>query len=192
MGAVRSFFIGWVRTAPIFLFWRALMKRYSRHLAHAAILAALYAVLTHFQNILLPGSATWAIQLRLSEALCVLAFFSPAAPMGLAVGCLIFNLTFAAALPLDFLVGALATYLAGKAMWLTRNLTVKGIPLAGLAMPALFNAFLVGWELTVYIGGGFWINAVYVAIGEAAVLLSVGLLLHRAMKKRGLDRILFE
>ena len=168
------------------------MKKHARHLAHAAILAALYAVLTHFQNILLPGSATWAIQLRLSEALCVLAFFTPAAPMGLAVGCLIFNLTFAAALPMDFLVGTLATYLAGKAMWLTRKVTVKGIPLAGLMMPALFNGLLVGWELTVYIGGGFRVNAVYVAIGEAAVLLSVGLLLYRAMKKRGLDRRLFE
>ena len=180
------------RIAPIFLFWSDLMKKYSRHLAHAAILAALYAVLTHFQNILLPGSATWAIQLRLSEALCVLAFFTPAAPLGLAVGCLLFNLTFAAALPLDFLIGTVATYLAGKAMWLTRKITLQGIPLLGLLMPALFNAVLVGGELALYIGGGFWWNALYVAIGEAAVLLTLGTLLYCAMKKRGLDRILFE
>ena len=168
------------------------MQKHARKLAHAAIIAALYAVLTHFQNILLPGSATWAIQLRLSEALCVLAFFSPAAPLGLAVGCLIFNITFAAALPLDFLVGTLASYLAGKAMWLTRTVTVKGYPLPGMLMPALFNALLVGWELTAYIGGGFWMNAVYVAIGEAAVLLSLGTALYYAMKNRGLDRRLFE
>jgi len=168
------------------------MQKHARHLAHAAVLAALYAVLTHFQNILLPGSATWAIQLRMSEALCILAFFTPAAPLGLAVGCLIFNLTFAAALPLDFLVGTLATYLAGKAMRLTRKICVKGYPLIGMLMPALFNAFLVGWELTVYIGGGFWINAVYVVIGEVAVLLVPGTVLYYAMKKRGLDRRLFE
>ena len=167
------------------------MKKRTRFLVHAAIIAALYAVLTHFQNVLLPGSATWAIQMRLSEALCILAFFTPAAPMGLAVGCLIFNLTFAAALPLDFLVGTLATYLAGKAMWATRNIAVRKYPLPGLLMPALFNALLVGWELTVYIGGGFWLNALYVAIGEAAVLLVPGAALYFAMRKRDLDRRLF-
>ena len=167
------------------------MKKRTRFVAHAAIIAALYAVLTHFQNILLPGSATWAIQLRMSEALCVLAFFTPAAAMGLGVGCLIFNLTFAAALPLDFLVGTLASYLAAKGMWLTRNITVKGYPLPGMLMPALTNAFLVGWELTVYIGGGFWLNAIYVAIGEAIVLLTGGTVLYCVMKKRKLDTRLF-
>jgi len=167
------------------------MRKHTRFLAHAAIIAALYAVLTHFQNILLPGSATWAIQLRLSEALCVLAFFTPAAAMGLAVGCLIFNLTFAAALPLDFLVGTIATYLAAKIMWHTRKITVKGYPLPGMLMPALFNALLVGWELSLYIGGGFWINALYVAIGEAVVLLTAGTLLYYAMKRRNLDTRLF-
>ena len=144
------------------------MRNHSRFLAHAAVLAALYAVLTHFQNILLPGSATWAIQMRLSEALCVLAFFTPAAAMGLAVGCLVFNLTYSAALPLDWLVGSLATYLAAWSMHRLRNR-----PFVGMLMPALFNAILVGWELTVYIGGGFWLNALFVAIGEAAVLLSL-------------------
>ena len=167
------------------------MKRHARRLAHAAIIAALYAVMTHFQNILLPGSATWAIQMRLSEALNILAFFTPAAPFGLAVGCLLFNLTFAAALPLDFAVGPLATYLAGKAMWYGRNLTVRGYPLVGMMMPALFNAILVGAELTMYIGSPLRINALYVAIGEAAVMVSLGTILYYAMKNRGLDRRLF-
>ena len=167
------------------------MKKHTHHLAHAAIIAALYAVLTHFQNILLPGSASWAIQMRMSETMCILAFFTPAAAMGLSVGCLIFNLTFAAALPLDFLVGSLATYLAAKGMWLTRNVTVKGYPLFGMLMPALTNAILVGWELTVYIGGGFWVNALYVAMGEAIVLLTLGTLLYYAMKKRNLHTRLF-
>ncbi len=165
------------------------MKKHTRHLAHAAIIAALYAVLTHLQNVLLPGSATWAIQMRMSEALCVLAFFTPAAAAGLSIGCLIFNLTFAAALPLDFLIGTLATYLASKGMWLTRKW--GRFPLVGFLMPALTNALLVGWELTVYIGGGFWINALYVAIGEAAVLLTLGSALYFTMKKRKLDQRLF-
>ena len=167
------------------------MKKHTRHLAHAAIIAALYAVLTHFQNILLPGSATWAIQMRMSEALCVLAFFTPAAIPGLSVGCLLFNLTFSAALPLDALVGTLATYLAAQGMWLTRNVKVGSYPLLGMLMPAITNAFLVGWELTVYIGGAFWLNAVYVAIGEAAVLLIPGTALYYAMRSRKLDARLF-
>ena len=167
------------------------MTKRAKNLAHGAIIAALYVVLTHFQNILLPNSASFAIQMRLSEALCILAFFTPAARMGLAIGCLLFNLTFAGALPLDFAVGSLATYLAAWGMWLTRNRKVKNIPVLGLAMPAIANGLLVGWELSVYIGGGFRINAVYVAIGEAAVLYTVGLALYWAMKKRKLDTILF-
>ena len=159
----------------------------TRYLTQAAIIAALYAVLTHMQNLLLPGSATWAIQMRMSEALCVLAFFTPAAIPGLTLGCLVFNLTFAAALPLDFVIGSAATFLAALGMWKTRRVTIKGIPLLGLLLPALANAVLVGWELTVYIGGGFLLNAVYVAIGEAAVLLTLGSALYYAIKKRRLE-----
>ena len=168
------------------------MTRYTRRLSHAAIIAALYVVLTHLQNMILPGSATWAIQFRASEALCVLAFFTPFAVYGLAVGCLVFNITYAGALPLDFLVGSLATLTAAWWMWRSRNLKIFGYPLAGMLMPALTNAILVGWELTVYIGGGFWINALYVAIGEAAVLLTLGTALYYAMKKRKLDIKLFK
>ena len=151
----------------------------------------MHRVLTHLQNLILPGSATWAIQLRLSEALCVLAFFTPAAIGGLSVGCLLFNLTFSAALPTDFLVGTLATALAGWTMWLTRRITVKKLPMLGLFMPALWNALLVGWELTVYIGGSFHVNALYVAIGEAVVLLLPGSALYIALKRRNLDSRLF-
>ena len=167
------------------------MRSKVRNLIHAAIFAALYVVLTNWQNFILPGSATWAIQMRISEALGVLAFFTPAAASGLAVGCLIFNLNYAAALPLDFLVGPLATWLACWIMWKTRNLRYRNLPVLGLLMPALTTAILVGWELTVYIGGGFWLNALYVAIGEATVLLIPGSILYLAMKKRGLDRKLF-
>lgn len=167
------------------------MNKNIRFLARAALIAALYAVLTHLQNILLPGSATWAIQFRASEAMCVLALFTPAAIPGLGIGCLVFNLTFAAALPLDFLVGSLASAGAAAAMWYTRKLTVKGFPLPGFCMPALFNAVLVGWELAVYIGGGFWLNALYVAIGELLVLLTAGTALYYAMKARHLDIRLF-
>lgn len=167
------------------------MNKKVRFLTHAALLAALYVALTYLQNFLLPGSASWAIQFRASEALCVLAFFTPAAIPGLTIGCLLFNISFAGALPLDFLVGSLASFLAAGSMWLTRKTCVKGYPLPGMLMPALFNALLVGWELSVYIGGGFFINALYVAIGEAAVLLTLGTALYYAIKARHLDTRLF-
>ena len=167
------------------------MPNRARRLAHSAIIAALYAVLTHMQNILLPGSATWAIQLRLSEILCVLAFFTPAAISGLTAGCLIFNLTYASALPLDWVVGSLATFTAAWAMHRLRRVRLFGLPIPGLLMPALTNAVLVGFELTIYIGGAFWLNALYVAIGEAAVLLTLGSVLYLAIKKRHLDIRLF-
>ena len=168
------------------------MKNRSRQIAHAAIIAALYAVLTHMQNLILPGSATWAIQMRLSEALAVLAFFTPAAIPGLTLGCLLFNITFSAALPLDFLVGSLATYLAAQGMWLTRKIRIRNIPLLGLTMPALTNAILVGLELSIYIGGGFAINALYVALGELAVLLTLGTALYLTIRNRNLSAVLFK
>ena len=169
------------------------MRRRShiRYWTHAAIIAALYTVLTHLQNIILPNSASMAIQCRLSEALCVLALFTPAAIPGLAVGCLVFNLTFAAALPLDFLAGTAATVLAAITMWKLRSVTVAGYPLPAMTMPAFFNALLVGWELTVYIGGGFWFNAFCVALGEVIVLFLFGTALYYTMKRRHLDTILF-
>jgi len=110
----------------------------------------------------------------------------------LTVGCLLFNLSYAAALPLDPVVGPIATGFATASMYFLRNVTLKGFPLPALLMPALFNALLVGWELSVYIGGGFWLNALYVAIGEAAVLLTLGTLLYCAMKAKNLDKRLFD
>ena len=167
------------------------MNKRVRNIVYAAVIAALYVVLTNLQNILLPGSATWAIQFRASEALCVLALFTPAAIPGVTVGCFLFNVNYSQALPLDILVGSLATFLACGAMYLTRNVKIKGLPALAMVMPALFNAVLVGWELTVYIGGGFWINALYVAIGELAVLFTLGSLLYVAIRRRGLDKRLF-
>lgn len=166
------------------------MRKQTKFLTQSAILAALYTALTYFQNFLLPGSASWAIQFRASEALCVLALFTPSAIPGLTIGCLLFNLSFAGALPLDPILGTAATLLATGSMYLTRNITVKGYPLLALLMPALFNALLVGWELTLYFGGGFWLNAFYVALGELGVLLTLGTLLFYTIKNRRLERYL--
>ena len=168
MGALRSFFIA--------------MNYKSKYITTGALIGAMYVALCYLQNALIPGSASWAIQFRAAEALCVLASFTPAAIPGLTVGCFLFNISFAGALPLDPVVGTIATLLAAWGMWLTRKVTVEGLPVLGLLMPAVANAFLVGWELSVYIGGAFWLNAVYVAIGEVAVLLTLGTALYYALK----------
>ena len=168
------------------------MKK-TNYITHAAIIGAMYFALTHLQNFLVPNSTSWLIQFRASEALCVLALFTPAALPGLTIGCLLYNLSFAGALPLDFLVGSFATFLACGAMGLMRR-----FPLPALAMPALFNGVLVGWELTLYFGengftmAAFGLSALQVAIGELAVLYTLGWLLYRTMTKTGLARRIFE
>ena len=158
------------------------MKKHNKSafLTQSGVIAALYVVLTLVAKAM--GLDSGQIQLRLSEALCVLPVFLPAAVPGLTVGCFLFNISFAGALPLDPVVGTIATLLAAWGMWLTRRVTVEGLPVWGLLMPAVANAFLVGWELSVYIGGAFWLNAVYVAIGEVAVLLTLGTALYYALK----------
>ena len=55
------------------------MKKTSRFSAYAALIAAMYATLCHAQNLLVPESASMAVQFRVAEALCVLAFFTPTA-----------------------------------------------------------------------------------------------------------------
>lgn len=158
------------------------MRKAARDLTHAAVIAALYVILTHLQNTLVPNSASMAIQFRVSEALCVLALFTPSAVWGLSLGCFLFNLSYSAALPLDWFVGTAATVLATIAMYCLRNLCIKRLPLPALLMPALFNALLVGAELTIYIGEmPYWLNALYVAIGETAVLLTLGTALYFAL-----------
>ena len=164
----------------------------TRFLAHSAIFAALYAALTYAQYLLWPGSTSMAIQVRISEALCVFAFFTPAAIPGLTLGCLLFNLTYAGTLPMDWLVGTLATLIAVEGMWLTRKVTLKSYPLLGMLLPAVTNAILVGWELTFYIGeASFWYNALLVALGELIALLVVGSVVYYAVKARGLEKKLF-
>lgn len=168
------------------------MRKKTKDITFGAIIAAAYVALTHLQNVLVPNSTTFAIQFRASEALCVLALFTPAAIPGLSLGCFLYNLSFAGALPLDMLVGTLATFLAVGGMYLTRNWKILGYPLLSMLLPAVFNALLVGWELTVYIGGGFWLNAFYVAVGELAVLLSLGTALYYCIKSRKLNHLFGE
>lgn len=65
-------------------------------IVHAAMIAAIYVVLTYFISAF--NLASGAIQVRISEALTILPYFTPAAIPGLFVGCLLANLLTGAAI----------------------------------------------------------------------------------------------
>ena len=97
------------------------------YITQAAVIAALYAVLTIGQNTLLPGSASAAVQFRVAEVLCVLAIYTPAAIPGLTLGCIIANISsVTAGLGFyDMIFGSLASLLAAIAMYLLRNVRIR-------------------------------------------------------------------
>ncbi len=160
-------------------------------LTQAAVIAALYAVLTIAQSTLLPGTVSGDIQFRVSEILCVIAFFTPAAIPGLTVGCLLANLL-AGLGAIDLILGPLASLLAALTMWLLRNVRIKGVPAAGLLMPALWNGLIVGFEIAFFFtDGGFTIPVFltaggFVALGELAVLFVLGLPFCKVIEKTGI------
>ena len=90
-----------------------------RYLTHASVIAALYVALT-WLSAAVGLSGMGAIQLRFSEALCILPYFTGAAVPGLAVGCLLANLFTGAAVP-DVIFGTLATLLGAIGTRLLRR-----------------------------------------------------------------------
>lgn len=168
-------------------------KKGTRYLTEAAVIAAMYAGLTLMQNLILPGSASASVQVRISEALCALCVITPAAVPGVTVGCVIANLTSISTMPLDLVFGPVATLLAGILMYKFRKIRIKSVPLLSLLMPVIFNAVIVGLELTFFIPSdsgvtfkAFIIQALFVAAGESVSAVGLGVLLERAIEKRGI------
>ena len=89
-----------------------------RMITQGAIIAALYVVLTMLANTL--GLANHAIQVRFSEALCILPFFTMAAIPGLTIGCLISNVL-TGAMVWDVFFGSLATFLGAIGTYVLRK-----------------------------------------------------------------------
>ena len=175
-----------------------MVKKSTKYIVQGAIIAALYAVLTVGQNLLLPGTASWAVQFRVSEAMTVLAFFTPAAIPGLTIGCVIANISsVTAGLGVyDMIFGSIATLMAAFGMYVLRNVCVKGIPFCGLLMPALFNGLIIGFEIEFFFIQSmrgfnfveFMITGGFVALGELVVLFVLGLPLTIIIKKRHIDK----
>lgn len=90
-------------------------------MVQSAMIAAIYVVLTFIASAF--GLANYAVQVRFSEALTILPFFTPAAIPGLFIGCLLSNILTGCALPdiifgsLATLIGALGTYALRKWKW---------------------------------------------------------------------------
>lgn len=107
----------------------------------AALIAALYVVLTLIANSL--GLANYPVQIRFSEALTVLPFFTPAAIPGLFAGCLLSNLLTGCMLwdvvfgSIATLLGALGTYLMRGKKWLA--------PLPPIAANTLIVPFVLAY-----------------------------------------------
>lgn len=94
------------------------MKNKIRIITNGAMVAALYVVLTLISFAV--GLSSGAVQLRLSEALCILPIFMPEAIVGLTIGCLISNLITGCAL-WDIILGSLATLIGAIFTYLFRK-----------------------------------------------------------------------
>ena len=173
-------------------------QKSTRYIVQAAVIAALYAIMTILQNTLLPGSASAAVQFRVSEVLTILALYTPAAIPGLTVGCIIANISSLSALgPYDLIFGSLASLIAALCMYALRNVRWATLPVLAALMPALANGIIVGFEIEFFfIEGGFHfadflLQGGLVALGELGVLFVLGLPLSKLIEKQQLGKKLF-
>lgn len=164
-----------------------------RFLVEAAVIAALYTVLTYVAVAM--NLAYGPVQFRFSEALTILPVFTPAAIPGLALGCFLSNL----ASPLgvvDWVFGTLATLLAAILSYALRKVQIKGLPVLSSLPPVLTNTFIVGFELACLSDIGLFsfqnfsmanyvVSAVSVGVGELVVCVVLGLPVCALLKKAG-------
>lgn len=121
------------------------MKTKNVHfMTQAAVIAAIYVILTFLANTL--GLASGVIQVRLSEMLTVLPYFTTAAIPGVTIGCLISNILTGCSL-LDIVFGTLATLLGALgSYWLRKHKFLVPIP------PIVANIIIVPWVLRISYG----------------------------------------
>ena len=146
------------------------------YVTQAGLIAALYTVLTVFVGAF--GLSSGAIQLRISEALCVLPVFLPAAIPGLTVGCLISNLMLGSIWQdvifgtLATLIGAVGTRLLRRTPWLVPLPTV----LSNTVIVPLVLAYAYRLE------GGLPYLMLTVGLGEVLSAYVCGMVLLYAVK----------
>ena len=146
------------------------MNNKIKDIVRLAIVAAMYVLFT----VVNPFSYN-AIQFRISEILMLLCFFRKDYSIGLILGCFISNL-FSEIMLYDIIFGTLATVLACICMMFSKNIYVSVI------YPIIFNAIIVGFELYLAFQSPFLLNALYVFIGEATVMI-IGVLVFSKLRK---------
>jgi len=152
------------------------------YLTTAAIIAALYVVFTLISAAF--GLASGVIQVRLSEALTVLPFFTSAAVPGVTIGCLLANLLTGAPLP-DIIFGTLASLLGVLgASFLRKKKYLIALP------TILSNAIIIPLVLQYAYGvpDAFWYLFLTVGAGELISAGILGTLLLQVLQKRKLFR----
>ena len=145
-------------------------------LLHAAMIAAIYVVLTY----LFAPFSFGEIQVRIAEALTILPIFTPAAIPGLFIGCLIGNMLAGAILP-DIICGSLATLIGALCTYLLRNT----IPYIAVLPPIISNTVIVPLVLQKAYGINLplYFLMVTVGIGEFISCGVLGLILYRTLSK---------
>ena len=152
-------------------------KNKTAFLVQAAVIAALYVVLT----ILFAPLSYGEIQIRFSEALTVLPFFTPAAVPGLFVGCLLSNLL-GGAIPLDIIFGSFATLIGacGTRLLHKSNKWLAPVP------PILVNILIVPFVLFYGYGVNLPIPLMMLTVGIGEIISSgvFGMIILLAISKR--------
>lgn len=151
------------------------------YLIHAAIISALYVVLTYLTNML--GLANGAVQCRLSEAMCVLPAFTPAAVPGLFIGCFLSNILTGCSLP-DIVFGSIATFIgAYGSLFLSKHNFSKYL----LPLPTIVsNTVIIPLVLKFAYGmdGGLAYFVLTVGLGEIVSCLILGTVLYNSLENK--------
>ena len=164
------------------------MKINTRNLITAAVVGALYAVLT----MVLAPISYGALQFRVSEVLCILPFFMPSTAWGLFVGCIVANLMSTAGV-LDVVFGSLATLITCLCIaWCGKMGNTLKARLLACFMPVIWNGLIVCATLTIALAGlnplthfgAFLVFAGEVALGELGVMYIIGLPLMTYLPKQ--------
>ena len=145
-------------------------------MAQAAMIAAIYVVLT----LVFAPFSYGEVQVRISEALTVLPFFTPAAIPGLFIGCLISNILGGAIIP-DIVFGSLATLLGAIFTYLLCNKTRFLAPVPPIVANVLIVPFVLryGYQVPLPIP----LMMLTVGIGEVISCGVLGMLLHTVLSK---------
>ena len=145
-------------------------------LVQAAMIAALYVVFTFLANAM--GIASQVIQVRFSEALTILPYFTPAAIPGLFIGCLLANILTGCAIP-DIVFGSLATLIGAVFTYkLRKNKWLAPVP------PILSNVIVVPFVLLYAYGvRPLWFSFITIAIREVISCGLLGMLLLFTLNK---------